>query len=91
MGKTLVIVGLATAALGGLVMLGRDDDHAAKKLAGRDMPPGLIAGGPATVAAAFRRYADVGASWAIAAALDPSDPENARLLGEEIAPLLRGI
>jgi hypothetical protein len=41
------------------------------------------------VADALRAYAEGGAEWLMVGPLDSSDPENARLLGEEVAPRLR--
>jgi len=54
-----------------------------------DAGPEVIAGGPATVADALRAYVEGGAEWLMVGPLDSSDPENARLLGEEVAPRLR--
>ena len=47
-------------------------------------------GGPERVADAFRRYVDAGAEWVLAGPVDSSDPDNARILGEAVLPLLRG-
>jgi alkanesulfonate monooxygenase SsuD/methylene tetrahydromethanopterin reductase-like flavin-dependent oxidoreductase (luciferase family) len=79
-----------TISWGGLVVLGENDREAATKAARLDAEPRVIVGGPERVADALRAYADAGAQWLIAGPVDSSDPENARLLGEEVLPLLRG-
>jgi alkanesulfonate monooxygenase SsuD/methylene tetrahydromethanopterin reductase-like flavin-dependent oxidoreductase (luciferase family) len=78
-----------TVSWGGLVVLDIDDASATEKA--RRLHAGLdvIVGGPATVADALRAYAEGGAEWLMVGPLDSSDPENARLLGEEVAPRLR--
>jgi alkanesulfonate monooxygenase SsuD/methylene tetrahydromethanopterin reductase-like flavin-dependent oxidoreductase (luciferase family) len=48
----------------------------------------VISGSPELVADRFRAYADAGAEWVIAGPLDPSNPENAAILGEQVKPLL---
>jgi alkanesulfonate monooxygenase SsuD/methylene tetrahydromethanopterin reductase-like flavin-dependent oxidoreductase (luciferase family) len=52
---------------------------------------GVVAGGPERVAARLRAYADLGAEWAILGPLDAPDPENATILGELVAPLVRAV
>jgi alkanesulfonate monooxygenase SsuD/methylene tetrahydromethanopterin reductase-like flavin-dependent oxidoreductase (luciferase family) len=79
----------ATLTWGGLVLLGGDDDHAREKARSRTVGPDVAVGGPRVVASRLREYEEQGAEWVIVAPLDASDPDNARLLGEEIAPLLR--
>jgi alkanesulfonate monooxygenase SsuD/methylene tetrahydromethanopterin reductase-like flavin-dependent oxidoreductase (luciferase family) len=78
-----------TLSWGGLVVLGEDDDAAAAKadrLAARDH---VIVGGPDVVASALRPYVDAGAEWIVLGPVDSSDPDNARIVGEEIVPRLR--
>ena len=79
----------ATLSWGGLVLLGRDDEHAAEKARTRQVGPHVIAGGPDRVARALASYADAGASWIIAGPLDATDPANVDLLAEHILPRLR--
>jgi alkanesulfonate monooxygenase SsuD/methylene tetrahydromethanopterin reductase-like flavin-dependent oxidoreductase (luciferase family) len=78
----------AVLTWGGLIMIGRDDEHAADKVRGRDLGPDVIVGGPARVAAMLRAFGRAGAEWVVAAPVDASDPENADLLGDGVAPLL---
>lgn len=80
----------ATLTWGGLVLLGRDDAHAAEKAQRLQPSADVVAGGPEAVAGALRRYRDAGAAWAILAALDARDPENAEILGTSVRPLLAG-
>jgi alkanesulfonate monooxygenase SsuD/methylene tetrahydromethanopterin reductase-like flavin-dependent oxidoreductase (luciferase family) len=49
----------------------------------------VIVGGPDLVASALRAYVDAGAEWLMVGPIDSSDPDNARILGEEILPRLR--
>jgi len=77
-----------TLTWGGLALLGRDDGHAADKAQRLRPPADVVAGGPEVVAAALRGYRDAGAAWAIVAALDARDPENAQVLGAAVRPLL---
>ncbi len=49
----------------------------------------VIVGGPDLVAGALRAYVDAGAEWLMIGPIDSSDPDNARILGEEILPRLR--
>jgi alkanesulfonate monooxygenase SsuD/methylene tetrahydromethanopterin reductase-like flavin-dependent oxidoreductase (luciferase family) len=49
----------------------------------------VIVGGPDRVADALRAYVEAGAEWLMIGPIDSSDPENARILGEEILPRLR--
>jgi alkanesulfonate monooxygenase SsuD/methylene tetrahydromethanopterin reductase-like flavin-dependent oxidoreductase (luciferase family) len=79
-----------TPSWGGLVVVASDDDAAAAKAERLGVSPGAIVGGPDAVAAALAEYADAGAEWLILGPVDSSDPENARLLGEAVAPRLRG-
>jgi alkanesulfonate monooxygenase SsuD/methylene tetrahydromethanopterin reductase-like flavin-dependent oxidoreductase (luciferase family) len=80
----------ATVTWGGLALVGRDDDHAAAKVDGRKLGPDVIVGGPERVAGGLRAFGRAGAEWAVVAPIDSSDPENADLLGERVAPLLDG-
>ena len=48
-----------------------------------------IVGGPDLVAGALRAYVEAGAEWLMIGPIDSSDPDNARILGEEILPRLR--
>jgi len=73
---------------GGLVVLGEDDARARAKAERLGASDQAIVGGPATVATALARYGAVGADWLIVAPLDSRDPQNARLLAEQVKPLL---
>ena len=73
---------------GGLVVLDTDDDRAAEKAKRLGAGAGTIVGGPATVAAALRAYANGGADWVIVAPVDSSNPDNAVRLGTEVRELL---
>ncbi|MGH8976602.1 MAG: LLM class flavin-dependent oxidoreductase [Acidimicrobiia bacterium] len=75
---------------GGLALLGRDAAHAASKAERRGLNDDVVAGGPDRVAARLSEYAAIGISWAIMGPLDSTDPENATILGEDVAPKLRG-
>jgi alkanesulfonate monooxygenase SsuD/methylene tetrahydromethanopterin reductase-like flavin-dependent oxidoreductase (luciferase family) len=77
-----------TVSWGGLVVVAADDAAARDKAARLRARPGTIVGGPERVAEALRAYAEGGAEWVIAGPVDSSDPENASLLGERVAPLL---
>ncbi|HEX5586826.1 MAG TPA: LLM class flavin-dependent oxidoreductase, partial [Acidimicrobiia bacterium] len=74
---------------GGLVVLAADDDAAEEKARRLGAAPDVVVGGPARVAAELDAYADAGAEWVIVGPVDSSDPANATLLGEAVAPLLR--
>jgi alkanesulfonate monooxygenase SsuD/methylene tetrahydromethanopterin reductase-like flavin-dependent oxidoreductase (luciferase family) len=75
---------------GGLALLGADEAEAKAKLErlGGERP-GLVWGGPERVAEAFAAYGQAGATWVIVGPLDSGDPDNARLLGQAVRPLLR--
>jgi len=77
-----------TLSWGGLVVLGDDDGAAHAKAERLHAGRGAIVGGPEHVAAALQGYADQGAEWLIVGPVDSSDPENAVLLAERVAPLL---
>ena len=78
----------ATRTWGGLVLLGRDDDHAAEKAASRRVGPEVVYGGPVRVATRLQALERAGAEWAILAPVDASDPENVDLLAELVMPRL---
>jgi alkanesulfonate monooxygenase SsuD/methylene tetrahydromethanopterin reductase-like flavin-dependent oxidoreductase (luciferase family) len=75
---------------GGLVVLGEDEAAAEKKAIRLTAPPTALVGGPERVAERFLAYAAAGARWVVAGPVDSSDPENAAILGELVAPLVRG-
>ncbi|MFI5045859.1 MAG: LLM class flavin-dependent oxidoreductase [Acidimicrobiia bacterium] len=77
-----------TVSWGGLVVLASDDASAREKAARLGAGPDVIVGGPERVADALRGFADAGAEWVIVGPVDSSDPENATILGEQVAPLL---
>ena len=72
----------------GLVVLGEDEAAAKRKQSRLDPAPDVIVGGPERVAERLRDYVAAGAEWIIAGPVDSSDPDNAAILGERIAPLL---
>jgi alkanesulfonate monooxygenase SsuD/methylene tetrahydromethanopterin reductase-like flavin-dependent oxidoreductase (luciferase family) len=78
-----------TISWGGLVVLAADDDAAEEKARRLGAARHVIVGGPDRVAAALAEYVDAGAEWIIVAPVDSSNPENAALLGDVVAPLLR--
>jgi alkanesulfonate monooxygenase SsuD/methylene tetrahydromethanopterin reductase-like flavin-dependent oxidoreductase (luciferase family) len=78
-----------TLSWGGLVVLADDDEAAAAKAARLGAGDRVIVGGPDRVAAALRAYVDAGAEWLMIGPVDSSDPDNARILGQEILPRLR--
>ena len=48
----------------------------------------VIVGGPDLVANALRAYVHAGAEWLMIGPIDSADPDNARILGQEILPRL---
>ena len=78
-----------TVSWGGLVVLAEDDSSAAAKAERLGAGDGVIVGGPEVVATALRAYVDAGAEWLMIGPIDSADPDNARILGEEILPRLR--
>jgi alkanesulfonate monooxygenase SsuD/methylene tetrahydromethanopterin reductase-like flavin-dependent oxidoreductase (luciferase family) len=78
-----------TLSWGGLVVLGEDDRAAARKAERLSPSGGTIVGGPERVAEQLREYVDAGAEWIVAGPVDSGDPENATILGERVARLLR--
>jgi alkanesulfonate monooxygenase SsuD/methylene tetrahydromethanopterin reductase-like flavin-dependent oxidoreductase (luciferase family) len=75
-----------TLTWGGLVVLADDDDAAAAKAERLRAGDHVFVGGPEVIAGALRAYVDAGAEWLMIGPLDASDPDNARILGEEIVP-----
>lgn len=73
---------------GGLAVLDQDDAQARQKAERLGAGPDAVVGGPETVAAALRAYADRGADWIIVGPVDSRDPSNAALLGERVRPLI---
>ncbi len=73
---------------GGVVVLAGDDKRARAKAERLGADRGTLVGGPSSLAHALARYRDAGAAWAVVAPLDPSDPANAVVLGEEVVPAL---
>ncbi|HEX4491370.1 MAG TPA: LLM class flavin-dependent oxidoreductase [Acidimicrobiia bacterium] len=78
-----------TVSWGGLVVVGEDDAAAARKADRLQPSADTIVGGPERVAEQFRAYVDAGAEWIVAGPVDSGDPENATILGERVAALLR--
>jgi alkanesulfonate monooxygenase SsuD/methylene tetrahydromethanopterin reductase-like flavin-dependent oxidoreductase (luciferase family) len=78
-----------TVSWGGLVVLADDDEAAAVKAARLRAGDHVIVGGPDLVASALRAYVEAGAEWLMIGPIDSSDPDNARLLGQEVLPRLR--
>jgi len=78
-----------TLSWGGLVVLGADERSADAKRARLDPGPDVIVGGPERVAEALAAYGAAGAAWVMVGPIDSSDPDNADVLGERVAPLLR--
>lgn len=74
---------------GGLAVVGATQAEAEKKLERLGgSRPGVLCGGPERVAEAVAGYAAAGAAWVVLGPLDPSDPDNAAVLGEAVRPLL---
>jgi alkanesulfonate monooxygenase SsuD/methylene tetrahydromethanopterin reductase-like flavin-dependent oxidoreductase (luciferase family) len=78
-----------TVSWGGLVVLADDDAAAAAKAARLRVDDRVLVGGPDAVAGHLRAYVEAGAEWLMMGPVDSSDPDNARILGEEILPRLR--
>jgi alkanesulfonate monooxygenase SsuD/methylene tetrahydromethanopterin reductase-like flavin-dependent oxidoreductase (luciferase family) len=78
-----------TVSWGGLVVLADDDAAAAAKAARLGVGDHVLVGGPDLVAAGLRAYVEAGAEWLMIGPVDSSDPDNARILGDEILPRLR--
>jgi alkanesulfonate monooxygenase SsuD/methylene tetrahydromethanopterin reductase-like flavin-dependent oxidoreductase (luciferase family) len=74
---------------GGLVVLGADDAAADTKCRRLGVEPDVISGGPDRVAAGLAPYVSGGVDWLILGPVDSSDPTNATLIGEHLAPRLR--
>jgi alkanesulfonate monooxygenase SsuD/methylene tetrahydromethanopterin reductase-like flavin-dependent oxidoreductase (luciferase family) len=75
---------------GGLAVVGAGEAEAKAKLdrLGGERP-GLLWGGPERVAEGLAAYGEAGAAWVIVGPLDSANPDNARVLGEAVLPLLR--
>lgn len=73
---------------GGLAVLGGDDAQASAKAERLGARAGTIVGGPESVASSLRELGVAGADWVIVGPLDPRDPANATILGEQVLPLL---
>jgi alkanesulfonate monooxygenase SsuD/methylene tetrahydromethanopterin reductase-like flavin-dependent oxidoreductase (luciferase family) len=85
-----------TLSWGGLVVLADSDAEAAAKAerlgidnARRPAGARVVVGGPDAVADALRPFVEAGAEWLMAGPIDSSDPDNCRILGDEVAPRLR--
>jgi alkanesulfonate monooxygenase SsuD/methylene tetrahydromethanopterin reductase-like flavin-dependent oxidoreductase (luciferase family) len=78
-----------TLSWGGLVVVADDDDEAAAKAERLGAGDHVLVGGPELIAGALRAYVEAGAEWLVIGPIDSSDPDNARILGEEILPRLR--
>jgi alkanesulfonate monooxygenase SsuD/methylene tetrahydromethanopterin reductase-like flavin-dependent oxidoreductase (luciferase family) len=74
---------------GGLVVLAGDDSAADTKGQRLGVDRDVISGGPDRVAAALEPYVSGGADWLILGPVDSSDPANAAVIGEQLAPRLR--
>jgi alkanesulfonate monooxygenase SsuD/methylene tetrahydromethanopterin reductase-like flavin-dependent oxidoreductase (luciferase family) len=78
-----------TLTWGGLVVMADDDDAAAAKAERLRAGEHVLVGGPDLVAGGLRAYMEAGAEWLMIGPVDSSDPDNARILGEEVLPRLR--
>jgi len=78
-----------TLTWGGLVVMADDDAAAAVKAERLGAGEHVLVGGPDLVAGALRAYVEAGAEWLVMGPVDSSDPDNARILGQEILPRLR--
>jgi alkanesulfonate monooxygenase SsuD/methylene tetrahydromethanopterin reductase-like flavin-dependent oxidoreductase (luciferase family) len=77
-----------TFSWGGLAVLDEDDTAATAKAERLGATPGTLVGGPERMAGEMRAFGQAGAEWVIVGPLDSADPDNARLLGERVKPLL---
>ncbi|MFZ4585470.1 MAG: LLM class flavin-dependent oxidoreductase [Acidimicrobiia bacterium] len=77
------------ATWGGLVLLGESEADAEQKRQRIDPAPDVVVGGPERVAEALRAFGEAGAQWCVCGPADPTNPDNAAILGEVIAPLVR--
>jgi hypothetical protein len=78
-----------TLSWGGLFVLGEDEDSADRKRVRLDPGPDVFVGGPERTAEVLASYRDADADWVMVGPVDSSDPDNAAILGERVAPLLR--
>lgn len=74
---------------GGLVVTGADDAAAEEKAAHLGAGPAVLVGGPERLASLLVPYVEAGATWLVLGPVDSSDPGNAAVLGEAVAPRLR--
>ena len=72
---------------GGLVVIGKDDDDAQRKLGKRD-PSQYLVGGPETIARQLSGFIDAGARHLIVTFSDAGTPGSYELLAERVRPLL---
>jgi alkanesulfonate monooxygenase SsuD/methylene tetrahydromethanopterin reductase-like flavin-dependent oxidoreductase (luciferase family) len=79
----------ATLTWGGLVLVGRDDAHAARKADGRKVGPDVVVGGPERVAEQLRSFLHEGAEWVVLAPVDATDLEVIEVLGGAVLPRIR--
>jgi alkanesulfonate monooxygenase SsuD/methylene tetrahydromethanopterin reductase-like flavin-dependent oxidoreductase (luciferase family) len=77
-----------TVSWAGLFVVDRDERAAREKAQRLQPSPEAAVGGPEEVAAVLRAYGAAGADWVIVGPVDSSDPDNARILGELVKPLL---
>jgi alkanesulfonate monooxygenase SsuD/methylene tetrahydromethanopterin reductase-like flavin-dependent oxidoreductase (luciferase family) len=77
-----------TVSWAGLVVVERSEQAARAKAQRLHASPEAIVGGPEEVAEVLRAYGAAGAEWVIVGPVDSSDPDNARILGELVKPLL---
>lgn len=80
-----------TVSWGGLAVIGATEAEAEAKAARLAPGPRVLVGGPERLAEALAGYAAAGASWAVLGPIDSSDPSNAAVLGELVAPLVRDL
>ena len=70
------------------MVLGRSDTEAQDKAHRLAAGPGTIVGGPQRVADALLPYVEAGAQWLVLGPVDSSDPVNAAIVADALAPLL---
>jgi alkanesulfonate monooxygenase SsuD/methylene tetrahydromethanopterin reductase-like flavin-dependent oxidoreductase (luciferase family) len=71
---------------GGLAVLDETEDAAQARAARLHAGVNTLVGGPESTAEAITAFAAAGAEWVILAALDPSNPRTATVLGERVIP-----
>jgi len=77
-----------TVSWGGLMVTAADESALEVKRRRLAPPPDVLVGVPEQLARAVEPYVRGGAEWIILGPADSSNPENATLLGERLAPLL---